>query len=105
VENLSTWAHEMVHAADHKLAGANGMDRAHKEIVAELGGAVLLDCLGMSHDADLGGAYAYITRYAEETGKDAVRACIEVIDRVCNCVKLILDTAEALQQHSAVVAA
>ena len=105
VENLSTWTHEMLHAADHRLPGGTQANRAHKEIVAELGGAVLLECLGMSHDADLGGAYAYITRYAEETGKDAVRACIEVIDRVCNCVKLILDTAEALQQQSAVVAA
>jgi len=105
VENLSTWAHEMVHAADHKLAEGKHTDRAHKEIVAELGGAVLLECLGMSHDADLGGAYAYIQRYAEETKKDTVKACIEVIDRVCNCVKLILDTAEKVQEEAALVAA
>ncbi len=97
VENLSTWAHEMVHAADHRLIGnALRTDRAHCEIVAELGGAVLLECLGMTHEADLGGAYAYIQRYAEETKKDVVRACIEVLDRVCNCVKLILDTAETI---------
>jgi antirestriction protein ArdC len=105
VENLSTWAHEMVHAADHRLTEGAKSDRAHKEIVAELGGAVLLECLGMSHDADLGGAYSYIQRYAEETGKDVVRACIELLDRVCNCVKLILDTAETLQQQQVVVAA
>jgi len=103
VENLSTWAHEMIHAADHKLA-EGVQDRAHKEIVAELGGAILLECLGMNHDADLGGAYAYIQRYAEESGKDVVRACIEVLDLVCNCVILILDTAESLQQDTPAVA-
>jgi antirestriction protein ArdC len=105
VENLSTWAHEMVHAADHRLAQDAKNDRAHKEVVAELGGAVLLECLSMSHDADLGGAYAYIQRYAEESKKDVVGACVEVLNRVCNSVKLILDTAEALQQQCAVVAA
>ena len=106
VENLSTWAHEMVHAADHRLADAKQKtDRAHKEIVAELGGAVLLECLGMTCDSDLGGAYAYIQRYAEETKRDPVRASIEVLDRVCNCVKLILDTAEKLQEEAALVAA
>ena len=106
VENLSTWAHEMVHAADHRLANAHQKtDRAHKEIVAELGGAVLLECLGMSHDADLGGAYSYIQHYAEESKKDTIGACIEVLNRVCECVKLILDTAETVRQQQAVVAA
>lgn len=96
VENLSTWAHEMVHAADHRIeANKAKMDRAHKEIVAELGGAVLLECLGMSQDADLGGAYQYIQHYAAETKKDTVKVCIEVLDRVCDCVSLILDTAES----------
>ena len=106
VENLSTWAHEMIHAADHRLANAQQKtDRAHKEIVAELGGAVLLECLGMSHDADLGGAYSYIQRYAEESKKDTVGACIEVLNRVCECVKLIMDTAEMSQEQPVVVAA
>ena len=35
VENLSTWAHEMVHAADHRLTNLAG-SKTHKEIVAEL---------------------------------------------------------------------
>ena len=95
VENLSTWAHEMIHAADHRV---NRLQEAkwHREIVAELGGAILLECLGLNQDADLGGAYEYITRFAEDAKKDIVRACIEVLDRVCNCVKLILDTAESV---------
>jgi len=94
VENLSTWAHELVHAADHRVSNLKG-EKWHKEIVAELGGAILLECLGMTHDADLGGAFSYIERYAAEAKKDTVRACIQVLDRVCNCVKLILDTAES----------
>jgi len=93
-ENLSTWAHEMVHAADHRVGGLKEA-KWHKEVVAELGGAVLLECLGMSSDADMGGAFDYIQSYAISAKKDVVKACIEVLDRVCNCVKLILDTAES----------
>ena len=44
VENLSTRAHELVHAADHRVTNLKG-DKWHKEVVAELGGAVLLECL------------------------------------------------------------
>lgn len=96
VENLSTWTHELIHAADHRITNLKG-DKVHKEIVAELGGAVLLECLGMAHDADLGGAYGYIEAYARDANKDTVKACIEVLNRVCECVKLVLDTAESLQ--------
>lgn len=96
VENLSTWTHELIHAADHKLGGLKEA-KWHREIVAELGGAVLLQCLGMPHDADLGGAYGYIESYAKDANKDTVKACIDVLNRVCECVKLILDTAESLQ--------
>ncbi len=95
-ENLSTWAHELIHAADHRLTDLKG-EKWHKEVVAELGGAVLLECLGLSHDADLGGAYSYIQSYATRAKKDTVKACIEVLDRMCNCVMLILDTAEQFQ--------
>ena len=93
-ENLSTWAHEMVHAADHRVGGLKEA-KWHKEIVAELGGAVLLECLGMSSEADLGGAFSYVQSYAQSEKKDIVKACIEVLGRVCECVKLVLDTAES----------
>jgi len=95
VENVATWAHELVHAADHRLTNLKG-EKWHKEIVAELGGAILLDCLGMSYDADLGGAFTYIEQYARDAGMDTVRACIQVLDRVCNCVTLILDAAATI---------
>lgn len=96
VENLSTWAHELIHAADHRLTGLKDAKWC-KEVVAELGGAVLLECLGLSQDADLGGAYDYITAYSAQAKKEIVSACVEVLDRVCNCVKLVLDTAEQIQ--------
>jgi len=95
VENMATWAHELVHAADHRITNLKG-EKWHKEIVAELGGAILLECLGMSYDADLGGAFTYIEQHARDAGMDTVRACIQVLDRVCNCVKLILDTAATI---------
>src|SRR5690348_10969317 len=44
--------------------------RLDNEVVPELGGAVLLDCLGYSTERDRGGAYAYIERYC----RDAERA-------------------------------
>lgn len=97
VENLSTWCHELVHAADHRLTNLNG-DKWRKEIVAELGSAILLTCQGLDYDADLGGAYEYIQRYALEVKVSPVKVCIEVLDSTCRCVQLILDTAGQLKQ-------
>jgi len=97
VENLSTWAHELVHAADHKL-GNKKEEKWHMEVVAELGSATLLECLQLEPEADIGGAYAYIEQYAKSAGMSTVKACIIVLDRVCESVKLILDTAEQLQR-------
>ena len=94
VKNLSTWAHELVHAADHRITGLKD-SKWCKEIVAELGGCIILECLGLSHESDLGGAYEYISSYATEAKKDVVSACIEVLGRVCECVKLILETSES----------
>ena len=56
VQNLSTWAHELIHAADDRL-GKLGKCKVNNEVVAELGGAVLLQCLGKPVEADLGGAW------------------------------------------------
>lgn len=96
VENLSTWAHELVHAADNKLNNLSG-SKSNREIVAELGGAILLECLGQNIDSDLGGAYDYVKSYAALEKINVVQACVKTLDRTCNCVKLILETAETLQ--------
>lgn len=95
VKNLSTWTHEMVHAADHRLTKLSG-GKLQKEVVAELGGAILLECLGKTHDADLGGAFSYIEGYARAESIPTVRACIQMLDRTCNAVQLILDEAQRL---------
>lgn len=99
VENLSTWAHEMIHAADMRLGTIKkGRDNKwHREIVAELGSAILLTCIGMDHAADLGGAYDYICSYATREKRKVSSACIEVIDQTCKCVNAILDARKALQ--------
>ncbi|NUM55775.1 MAG: hypothetical protein HUU46_19210 [Candidatus Hydrogenedentes bacterium] len=99
VENASTWVHELTHAADHRL-GALKEAKWHREIVAELGGAVLLTCIGETHEADLGGAFKYIETYAAEAGMETARACIEVLHRVCDCVDLILKTAQSLETNA-----
>ena len=96
VKNLSTWAHELVHAADDR----NGKLREtgqhwRSETVAELGGAVLLEVLGFEREADLGGCWEYIQTYAAKEKISATEACMKVLDRTCRAVALILDTADA----------
>ena len=99
VENLSTWCHELIHAADKRLGGLKEK-KWHREVVAELGGAVLLQLLGRDHDADLGGAYDYIQSYAMQEKMDPVRACILTLNRTCDCVDLILNAAKQIQVQS-----
>ena len=96
VENLSTFTHELCHAADERLHTLKDTT-AMLEIVAELGGAILLECIGEHTESDLGGAYQYVERYADQMDKPPVRACIDLLDRICNVVSLILDEAERLK--------
>ena len=99
VENLSTWAHELVHAADDRAGNLKERGQHYaSETVAELGGAVLLKLLGHDEAADLGGAWAYISSYAKRAGKDPVKICGEVIGRVCEALDLILETAEQVTE-------
>lgn len=99
VKDLSTWCHELVHAADHRNGLLKG-SKVKKEIVAELGGAVLLTMLGYEHEADLGGCWEYIQQYAGTDTENILKACGEVLDRTCGAVALILDTAAALSVSS-----
>ena len=100
VENWSTWAHELVHAADDQagpITKAPGQ-QPDNEIVAELGGAILLEVLGHDVDSDRGGAWNYIKTYAEKSMIEPVAACQRLLNRVCTAVALILDTADELRQ-------
>jgi len=94
-ENLSTWAHELVHAADHRLGNLVARALA-AEVVAEFGGAILLECLGYSVESDRGGAFAYLRRHCEEKKRSLPGACTELLDRTCGCVALLLEEAESV---------
>jgi len=103
VENLSTWAHELVHAADDRkgtITRAPGQ-QPDNEVVAELGGAILLEILGHTVESDRGGCWDYVCRYAEKAKLDPVAACQRLLKRTCDAVALILDTAEGLREGHA----
>jgi len=96
VENLSTWAHELVHAADHRLGTLTEKGQHWRsETVAELGGCILLHMLGRPIEADSGGAWDYIQRYAQANDIDPLAACVEVLNRTCLAVTLIMQTAQS----------
>jgi hypothetical protein len=103
VENLSTWCHELVHAADDKagtITRAPGQ-QPDNEIVAELGGAILLEILGHETESDRGGCWEYVRRYAEKARIEPIQACQRLLKRTCDCVALILDTTEETREAAA----
>ena len=69
-----------------------------------MGGAVLLECVGHPVESDRGGAWDYIQRYARDAGLEPISACQKVLGRVCDAVALILETADALRQSTAMAA-
>jgi hypothetical protein len=107
VTNLSTWGHKLMHAADHRLGTNSQMPGSvDNEVVAELGSAVLLECLGYETESDRGGVYAYIRTVCEDEKQNPISVCSALVDRVCACVAFILETAEGLadQGHQAATA-
>ena len=98
VENLSTWAHELMHAADDRLGNLKERGQHWRsEIVAELGGATLLRCIGHDVESDVGGCWDYVNRYATDAKIAPLAACQRVLKRTCDAVALILKTADELQ--------
>jgi hypothetical protein len=94
VQNLSTWAHELCHAADHRLGQLKERGQHWRsETVAELGGAILLECLGYSTDSDRGGCFEYIEKYANEAAIEPLAACMATLKRTCDAVNLLLTEA------------
>lgn len=92
-QNLSTWAHELAHAADDKLGTLQGDKRWLSEVAAELSGAVLLEAIGKPDASDRGGCWEYISHYAKTAKIEPIDACRMVIGRVGKIVELILETA------------
>jgi hypothetical protein len=100
VENLSTWMHELLHAADDRLG--NRLSKSlDAEVVAEFGGAILLEALGYTRESDRGGAYDYLRRISEKEKRNLVGLCTELLDRTCTCITLVLDEAERLAAPTA----
>ncbi len=100
VENLSTWSHELVHAADDQAGTITKLpgQQPDNEVVAELGGAILLEILGYSVESDRGGCFAYVTRYAEKAKLEPMAACCKLLARTCDAVALILNTGEEIAE-------
>ena len=99
VQNLSTWAHEMCHAADDRLGNLQERGQHWRsETVAELGGAILLEALGYQTESDRGGCWEYVKAYATDAGIEPAAACQRVLKRTCDAVALILDTAESVRE-------
>lgn len=100
VKNLSVWAHEMVHGSEKRrgtLTIAPGQ-QPDNEIVAELGGAILLKVAGMDHDADLGGAWEYIKHYGNG---DPMKMIEKLLSRTKAAVDEILSEADRLENEEA----
>jgi len=105
VENLATWAHELMHAADSRLGALTERGQHWRsEIVAELGASTLLSILGLHDDTDLGGCWDYVSAYARDAKLEPIVACQRVLARTCDAVALILDTAEMLKESTTAVA-
>ena len=94
VKNLSTWAHELIHAADDRLGNLTERGQHWRsEVVAELGGAILLEALGHDCESDRGGCFDYVQSYAQEAGLEPLQACMSVLKRTCEAVNLLLSEA------------
>ncbi len=103
VRNLSTWAHELIHAADDRLQTLELEAELDREVVAEFGATVLLECIGESAESDRGGAWNYISRYCQRHGADPLTTCEAFLQRIVACVTYVIEAAEALGSDSVVL--
>ena len=77
--------------ADHRLGTLKERGQHWRsETVAELGGAILLSCMGFEKDIDPGGCWEYVNAYATDAKLEPITACQRVLKRTCDAVALIL---------------
>ncbi len=99
VENVSTWLHELIHAADHRVRGnIKGGVHLDQEVVAQLGSAVLATILELDHDTDLGKTWTSISNHSAKAKVEMIAVCQQLLKRTCDAVAQILDTAETLTE-------
>lgn len=97
-ENLSIWAHELVHAAHARLGKLQGAPKPEKEAVAQLGATILLEVLGFREESDRGFTWLYLQSFAADHSASASLAlALRMVEEACECVETILATAEALE--------
>jgi len=98
VENPVVWAHELVHAADHRLKTLTekGGQQLDNEVVAQLGASILLEALGLEDDSDRGTSYRYIETYCKKHGVSMLTICNALLERTCAAVSHLLETAQQL---------
>ena len=89
--DLSTFFHELGHAAHDRLGALRTSSKWEQEVVAELTAAVLSHLYGAQPDD--GGAYRYIRRHAAQAGRDVYAACMSVIADVEKCLGMVLNQA------------
>ena len=103
MENVDTWLHELIHFADDRMGTLKERGQHWRsETVAQLGAATLATLIGLEGEANLGKTYEYIQAYAEAAGLNVLSACTRVLERTCNAIDYILDTAEMLATAEAV---
>lgn len=102
VKNVSTWIHELIHAADDKnktLTKGRGQ-KQDNEIVAQIGSATLLKMLGYQVEYDPGYTWQYVQSYAKADKSATINICLKLIDRICQCITLILYTQEQIENQT-----
>jgi hypothetical protein len=91
------WAHELIHAADHRC-GTHSIsgepEQLDDEVVATLGGAGLL--VAMERKGDHAHAWQHVASECQKKGVDPVSVCVALLNRTCQAVALVLDTADVL---------
>lgn len=95
VDDAYTWLHELVHAADLRRGTLKEGTNGDREIVAELGAAILLEAIGSSQEY-VGECRDYLSRFAAP-GESPLAAAGRLLDRTCACVEMILEAHDEIR--------
>jgi len=99
VDSQHVWAHELVHAADHRRGNLRPENRSHvpDEIVADLGAATLLQFLGIEEPGDPSVTWNYLLSHKKSPAA-TLQLAGQLLERTAAAVALLLDTAADLAE-------